>query len=328
MQDTAQRGACVGVAKLACKVSAASQKVLLHFKFPLVVNIKSGNLNVIGLTSFCRGHMHVLRIFLSLIMVSFLSAPALAQQSIPPETREKSFMAFDNFVEVFGDSVDAVCRKADSIGSAAIYYKLAGYIGYIPSGEGELAVAHCKSGPIQLTPAYHVCITYQLINGIKTFKSYTTRVTECEKPADVCAVTVGNPVDVASLTKVISAEDWKAPSDSRFRIGRNYRSDSVFSARLSGTTDSPHDLFANVWQRSESETLDTAKNPYDPSDTRSWWRYETAAGTAMYFLTTDLNVTLGSAYGYKMSGIPYGEPTYDGNFKITDPQGEIGRAHV
>ncbi len=215
-------------------------------------------------------------------------------------------MAFEGAAEVYDESMDGVCRKAGQFGPDHVYYK--GYnfdhvkYGRGPSG-GPVGSCVAEVGTYSpSTPLYEVCSTFEVVNGVKTRISKAYSWLGCEKPCDHCAEHVGNPVDIASFAKVVKAVDWASPIEPRFRIERNYRSDSVFRTRHSGLERSDQDLFANIWQQTFNDVMSSGgANPYDPADTRSWPRFSQADGRDVYFLQGDTTQMLG-AIGWSRSG--------------------------
>jgi RHS repeat-associated protein len=239
---------------------------------------------------------------------------------------EKEFMSWAAADRVYADSVDSVCRIAYRPGPSSIYYKGIYFDKSLPAEEQGSIHAWCQATcpecgvgtDHQYIQVYQICAIYHMVDGVKTLKRFSYDASDCELPCDACATRVGNPVEIANFTKVTTAEDWSSPIEPRFRIARTYRSDTAFSSRFEGMPTVDFDLFSNSWQRTYSDMINwTTVNPYDPADTRTWERYETPDGRAIYFLLTDRTQTLGGE-GYTLKSSPSGSGR-----DVTGPDGVV-----
>ena len=257
-------------------------------------------------------------------VVALLLAPTtvLAQQ-LPASGQwtEQSYFTFDNYVRVYDQDLVAACKKAQTFGTATIYYKGVNFTHVVRRTQIGTVYADCKAsylGSTQNTPAYKICATYEMINGIKTLKATDYDYWKCEKPCEKCAKSVGMHVELGDLTEVTRALDWSSPTEPRFKIERTYRSDNAFLTRFDGLHPSNYDLFANAWQRTYSDMIYwTKNNPYDPADTRTWDRIEAEDGTAMYFLGGDPTQSM-NANGYSLTTSGSGSAKY-----LTGPDGVV-----
>jgi hypothetical protein len=256
------------------------------------------------------------------------SSGAQAQQTLASgQWSEVKFLGFKGGTQFYGDDAIQVCKEAYDVGPAPIFYK--GYLfDKLIDNENEgLIYAFCSSpcptcAADPSSPIYDVCATYELIGGVKTLKTYRYGMESCQKPCDMCAVRVGNPVEVASFTKVTAAIDWISPIDSRFRIERNYRSDVTSLARFGSLYTSQKHEFGKIWQRTYNDFWFWASNPYDPADAGSWNLMELGSGARVLFLLQYVGndrIVLDTIGGERYDA----RSLYVGEQPVADPSGVV-----
>jgi hypothetical protein len=268
-------------------------------------------------------HFLILVAYMKILLLSLASVTSA--QTAGSEWREIQYMSFIGSERIYDKSLGAVCERAYYFGASSIYYKGIYYRRAELRDPGDTLYANCvakcpecTADDFQYMPAYRICSTFHMVDGVKTLKTFSYDAEDCEVPCEKCAQQAGNPVEVANFTKVTKALDWASPIEPRFKIERTYRSDSAFRARFKRDFDSIYDLFGNPWQRTYSDMIYwTDINPYDASDTRTWERYEAANGTAIYFDLNNTTQTIGGE-GYALNKSVSGSSKY-----LTSPDGTI-----
>ena len=267
------------------------------------------------------------------VLALFAGQPAFSQSAPGKVFKEmwESLDSEDGNAPRYAESPEEVCQMVDEFGNPKIYYKSRFYEGIKPllgsdaPGMAVNCVSFCQGeeicsgtpAPIKPEhPARLVCMQQDVPTGALTFKWYGR--CPCETCGD--SVQVNNPVELPGRTKVVHEVDWSAPNEPRFSIDRVYRSDTLLVREFESSPTSARDLLGGVWRFGFDDRMSkTTNNPYDPTDTKSYWRFRMGSGQSVHFLESDRTVKLGFGGGFSHIGGIYGQALIDdGRGKIRE----------
>jgi RHS repeat-associated protein len=276
-----------------------------------------------------------LRVIAAVVILVVTAGLGAAQDTTPPrdqyEVMWMSPSAGANGEDLFDEAVEPLCKKTRRNGAISFIYNGNYYTKAKLYGPDEYVDATCYSNnsPGGLAdnswPLYHICATVRADGGQKTVLGYTLDWQNCVRPPTQSCL-IDNPVDIGGMAKSTIALDWESPIDSRFKIERNYRSDGFNKVRHGVGNNSGHDLFSSTWQRTYGDLLDSYPgNPYDASDTRRLWRYDSGTGKIALFSGANLgpDQSVIPAYGYDFRTISYNGDVdrYGATYRVIDSQG-------